>query len=194
PMRILAVTNEYPSPFEPQRATFNRQQFLGLARGHEVSVIAPIAWTDELAARRAGKGPLPRGRRATLDGIPVEYPRYLFPPRVLRGFYGHFYRWSVAASFRRALAEFRPHPVFATWAYPDGWAAVDLGHRAGLPVVLKVHGSDILLLSRYPSRQRRTAEAIRRADRVVAVSRDLAGHVVALGADPARVQVVYNGV
>src|SRR5262249_56147695 len=77
PMRILAVTNEYPSPFEPQRATFNRQQFLGLAREHEISVIAPIAWTDELAARRAGKGPLPTGRRATLDGIPAEYPPYL---------------------------------------------------------------------------------------------------------------------
>jgi glycosyltransferase involved in cell wall biosynthesis len=49
-------------------------------------------------------------------------------------------------------------------------------------------------LKQHPSRRRGTAEALRRADRVVAVSRDLARHVVELGADPARVHVIYNGV
>ena len=106
--------------------------------------------------------------------MPVEYPRFVFPPRVLRGWYGRFYRWSIGPAFRRALAAFRPDVVFATWAYPDGWAAVDLAHQAGLPAVLKVHGSDVLQLKHYPTRRRGTAEALRRADRVVAVSRDLA--------------------
>ena len=42
-MRILAITNLFPNPFQPQRATFNRQQFAALAGDHAVSVISPIA-------------------------------------------------------------------------------------------------------------------------------------------------------
>ena len=193
-MRILALTNLYPNPFQPHRATFNRQQLRALAARHPVAVISPIAWTDELAARRAGAAPLPPGRKVTIDGITVEHPRYLFPPKVLRGRYGHFFRRSVSPAFRRALAEFGPDLVFAPWAYPDGWAAVDLGHRAGLPVAIKVHGSDILGLDAYPGRRRRTAEALGRADAVIAVSRDLAARVIGLGADPARVRVVSDGI
>jgi glycosyltransferase involved in cell wall biosynthesis len=71
---------------------------------------------------------------------------------------------------------------------------VHLGRRAGLPVAIKVHGSDIRGLDRFPGRRRRTAETLRRADAVIAVSRDLADQVVGLGADPARVTVVHNGV
>jgi glycosyltransferase involved in cell wall biosynthesis len=193
-MRILAVTNLYPNPLQPHRATFNRQQFRALAGAHDLAVIAPIAWTDELAARWAGKGRLLEGRRVARDGLTVVHPRYLFPPRVLHNSYGRCYLWSIRGAFRQALREFRPDLVFATWAYPDGWAAVDLAHRAGLPVVLKVHGSDILLLDHFPGRRRGTVEALRRADRVVAVSRDLARRVIDLGADPDRVDVVYNGV
>jgi glycosyltransferase involved in cell wall biosynthesis len=193
-MRILTLTNLYPNPFHPTRATFNRQKMRLLAARLPVAVIAPILWTEEWAARRRGNPPLPHGRRVTCDGITVDHPRYLYPPKVLRGWYGHCFRESVRPAFRRALAEFRPDLIFAPWAYPDGWAAVQLGHRAGLPVVIKVHGSDILGLSRYPRRSRGTIEALRQSDGIVAVSRDLEERVVALGADPDRVRVIYDGI
>jgi glycosyltransferase involved in cell wall biosynthesis len=192
-VRILTMTNLYPNPLQPHRAPFNRNQLRVMAEKHEVRVIAPVAWTDELRARRRGAA-LPPGRRLLFDGIPVEYPRYLFPPRLLRGWYGHFYRWSVRRTFARALDEFRPDLVYAPWAYPDGWAAVELGHRAGRPVAIKVHGSDVLLLARHAQRRRRTEDALRRADCIVAVSRDLADHMIAFGVDPSRIEVVYDGV
>ena len=193
-MRILAITNLYPNPFHPQRATFNREQFRALAREHELRVIAPIAWTDELAARRSGCPPLPSGRRLEVDGIPVEYPRFWLIPRVLRGLQGRCFRWSIRGAFWRSVRSFRPDIVFATWAYPDGWAVTDLAREARLPVVLKVHGSDVLQMDQYPGRRRGTIEALRRADRVVAVSRDLAQKVVTLGASEDRVRLIYNGV
>ncbi len=193
-MRVLTVTNLYPNPFQPQRATFNREQVKALARDQDVAVISPILWTEEWAARRAGAGPLPPGRRVYWDGVPVTYPRYLYVPRTLRSWYGSMFEWSVRGAFRRSVAAARPDVVFATWAYPDGWAAVRLARRDGLPVVLKVHGSDVLEMDQYPGRRRGTVEALRQADRVVAVSRDLAGRVIECGADPARVHVIYNGV
>ena len=193
-MRVLAMTNLYPSPILPYRAPFNRQEFSALAGQHTVRVIAPIAWTDERRARRQGAARLVGVRRVVRDGITVDHPRYIFPPRVLRAWYGHFFRWSVRTAFERALAEFRPDLVYSPWAYPDGWAAVDLGQKAGLPVVVKVHGSDVLLLPRHPDRRRRTVEALRRADAVITVSRDLAERVVGLGVDPDRVHLIYGGV
>lgn len=194
-MRILVVTNLYPNPFDSNRGTFNRQQLRAVADRHHVRVISPVAWVDELAARRRGLPRLPAGRRRDCDGIPVEHPRYLYTPKVLRGWYGGFFRRSIRPAFARALAEFRPDVVYSPWAYPDGWAAVALGHAAGLPVIVKVHGSDVLGdIRRQAARLHRTAEALRGADAVIAVSRDLARNVVDLGADPGRVRVVYDGV
>lgn len=194
-MRILALTNIYPNPLQPHRATYNRFQLRLLGTRHPVRVIAPIAWTDELAAWSKRGARLPAGRRAALDGLTVDYPRFLFPPKVLRGRYGRFYRASVRRSFERALGEFRPDLIYTPWAYPDGWASVALGHAAGLPVVLKVHGSDVLVLGRRPDRCRPTSEALQQADAVIAVSRDLADHVIELGADPGRVvHVIYDGI
>ena len=193
-MRILALTNLYPNPFQPQRATFNRHRLRILGESHPVRVIAPIAWTDEWNARRSGKPSLPHGRRIQFDGLTVEHPRYLFTPKFGRGWYGHFYLKSVKAAFQRAVEEFQPTLIFAPWAYPDGWAAVKLGRKAGLPVVIQCHGSDVLLLDKFPARKRRTIQAVKEADGVVAVSRDIARNLVAMGVKPERVRVVYDGV
>jgi glycosyltransferase involved in cell wall biosynthesis len=193
-MRILAITNLYPNPLQPYRAAFNRQQFRALAQRHEVEVISPIAWTDEWSARRLGAEALPADRRVRCDGLTVYHPRYFYPPRVLRHWYGQFLRQSIEGTFRRVVDAFHPDVVLAAWAYPDGWSAVELGRRAGLPVVVKVHGSDILTLARTRGRYARTVEAMRRADAVIAVSEDLADKVIEMGADRNNVSVIYDGI
>jgi len=193
-MRILAMTNLYPNPYQPHRATFNRHQFRILGQRQAVHVIAPISWTDELKARRSGASPLPSGRRLMFDGLNVDHPRYLFPPKFARAWYGHFYLASVRKTFHRAVRDFRPDLIFTPWAYPDGWAAVRLGRALGCPVVLQVHGSDILLLDQVPSRRRRTEEAVRTADGIVAVSHDLAKHLVRMGVTASKIRVIHDGV
>jgi glycosyltransferase involved in cell wall biosynthesis len=193
-MRILAVTNIFPSPYLPFKAPFNRHQFRLLGERHPVSVIAPVAWTDEWRARRRGVPALPPGRRVELDGLVVEHPRFYFPPKILQGTYGRWYEASVGPTFRRRVAEFRPDLVYATWAYPDGWAAVRMARRAGLPVVVQVHGSDVLVLTQHPKRRRLTFDALKAADGVIAVSGDLAQRAIEEGLPPERVRVVYGGV
>jgi glycosyltransferase involved in cell wall biosynthesis len=193
-VRLLVLTNLYPNPFQPHRATFNRHALRVLAATNAVRVIAPIAWTDELSACRHGLPRIPKGRQLIHDGLEVEHPRYYFPPRVLRQYYGHFFLASVRRAFQRAVADFRPDLVFAPWAYPDGWAGVRLARRARLPVVIKVFGSDVLLLEKFPSRRARTAEALRGADGIVAVSQDLANRVLEFGVAANRVRVIYDGV
>ena len=193
-MRVLALTNLYPNPYQPHRAPFNRQQFVALAREHEVQVIAPIAWTGEWTARARGAAALAGDGLRPTDGIAVHHPLYAFTPKVLRGLYGRFLVRSVRECFMDVWHRFRPHVVLGCWAYPDGWAAVHLAREVGLPVAIKVHGSDVLTVGNHPARRRRTIQALAGADAVVAVSRDLAAHTVAMGVAPTRVHVVYNGI
>ena len=189
-MRVLILTNLFPSPWQPHRATFNRQQFAALAQEHDVRVIAPVAWTDLWVSRQIASP----DRLICRDGMTVEHPLYLFPPKVLRSWHGHFYLPSVRAAFDRAIEQFHPDVVLASWAYPDAWAAVQLARRANLPIVAKVHGSDVLLLDQYPQRRARTALALSQSDAVVAVSRQLVSGVQQLGVDPSRIHLVYNGI
>ena len=197
-MRVLAVTNLYPNPYQPTRATFNRQQLRALHTSHPVRVISPISWTEELPVRLKQGKKLPRNRRVTLDQLTVAHPRYLFTPKLFRSRYGNFYRRSIRRSFEQALPEFHPDIVFAPWAYPDGWAAVKLAHQHNLPCVIKVHGCDVLAggkgLKHLPGRYKPTVEALREADAVVTVSQHLADTCIDLGVEPERVRVVYDGI
>lgn len=193
-MKILALTNLYPNPLQPHRAVFNRHRFRFLAQRHALRLIVPIGWREELELSRKQQAHLPPEREVVLDGIPVAHPKYWYTPKVLRGAYGRFYLESVRRTFDRAVREFAPDIVFATWAYPDGWAAVRLARAHGLPVAILVHGSDIRRVDEFAARRRGTREALRHADGVIAVSADLGRSVVELGADPGSVQVVLDGV
>jgi glycosyltransferase involved in cell wall biosynthesis len=193
-LKILVLTNLYPNPYQPQRATFNRQQVRALASQYNVRVIAPILWTDELQLRHSQGMRLEENRIAQCDGLTVYHPRYWYPPKVLRGLYGKCFERSVRRTFENVVRDFEPDLLYAPWTYPDGWAGVQLGKTVGLPVVIKVHGSDLLLLPRHPGRRAKTLAALRDAHAVVTVSKNLQQAVREQGIDSDKVHVVYNGV
>jgi glycosyltransferase involved in cell wall biosynthesis len=191
-MRILAVTNLFPNPLQPRRGTFNLQQFRALAASHDVRVIAPISWTWEYFVSQTES--MPQGRRVVRDGMTVDHPHYLYTPKIFRGMYGHFFLRSIRASFHAAVEAMRPDVVLGCWAYPDGWAAARLAREAGLPIAIKVHGSDLLTAGAGSPRERGAAEALCAADAVVAVSADLAARAAALGVPSERIHLIRNGI
>ena len=64
----------------------------------------------------------------------------------------------------------------------------------GIPYAVKARGSDLHALPGRGARRERTAEAVRDAAAVVAVSGNLAEIAVRLGADVRRVHVLLNGI
>ena len=115
-------------------------------------------------------------------------------PKFLRRYYAAFMRWSVRGSVRRAIMEHRPDAILSYWAHPDGAVAVQAAHQAGLPALIIVGGSDVLMLSRDPSRHCAIRKVLHEADGIVAVSRDLQARVIEFGVSPEKVHVVYRGV
>jgi teichuronic acid biosynthesis glycosyltransferase TuaC len=194
-VRVLVVTKLFPNAAEPLSAPFNRQQLGALGRRCEVEVLATIPWFpgSRLLARLAHRPPPPRLRRADrIDGLAVEHPRTLYLPRYGHALSAGLYALSVLPALLRRRRRF--DVLLGSWAYPDGVATVALGRALGLPVVVKVHGSDLDLLARRPTLRWQLARALPRAARVVAVSRALARTAESLGVDPTRVDVIANGV
>ena len=196
-MKLLIVTNLFPSSVEPGRGLFNQQQFLALARHCELRVVSPVPW-------------FPRGRwlrklrpwsryaevpsRETIAGLEVHHPRYLVIPKLARWLHAFTYRLGIDRTVTALRREFAFDAILATWAYPDVVASVGIAARIGVPVVAKVHGSDLNVLAQGRLRRRMIAGALRRCAAVVAVSSGLKQHVVNLGVPEDRVTVIPNGV
>jgi glycosyltransferase involved in cell wall biosynthesis len=84
--------------------------------------------------------------------------------------------------------------IDAHYVYPDGVAAVWLGRRFGVPVVITARGTDVSLIPRYRVPRRLIQGAIRGASALIAVSGALKQVLVELGAPDDKVTVLRNGV
>jgi glycosyltransferase involved in cell wall biosynthesis len=194
PMHLLFITNVFPNRYQPTKGVFNLDMARALARDHEVCVVSPVSWVDEWRAWRTG-GPAPgRDRCADLNGIEVHYPRYYYPPKVLREHYGRFLWSSTRGTIQRLARSHSPDAVLSYWVHPDGEAAIRAARSAGVPAVVMVGGSDVLVLTSDRSRRRSIQNVLRAANAVVTVDRDLEGKVRELGVPSEKIHVVHRGV
>jgi glycosyltransferase involved in cell wall biosynthesis len=191
-VRVLFITNDFPNPYEPGKGVFNAYLTAALAREHQVRVVSPIAWVDELRALAGGAPAAPR--RVERDGAEVYHPRYYYPPKVMRRHYGWFFWRSVRGTVRAITRGCRPDAVLAYWAHPDGEAAVRAGLELGIPSAVIVGGSDVLLLPRSRARRGRVAAVLAAANAVLAVNQHLRDRVIELGTLPDRAHVWSQGV
>lgn len=191
-MKVVCITNLFPDVTRPGLAPFNKQQILHLAALHELRLIVPVPWPRYAALALRGRKPAPPEECRGL--MTVRYPPYFYTPKILRRSYGAFYERSIAPLFDRLVRADRPDVVYATWAYPDCFAAALLAGRYDIPIVARVHGSDINEYMEYPARKRRILDAMQWASEVVSVSGALRAQLVAEGVDAGKIHVIYNGI
>jgi teichuronic acid biosynthesis glycosyltransferase TuaC len=197
-LRLLTFGTLYPNAAQPNHGVFveNRLRHL-VATGKAVStVMAPVAWYP-----RGVPGPAAWAKLAHIPaieqrhGLTVHHPRYAVIPRIGMSTAPSLLYWGALRAVRRLQAVgLVVDAIDAHYVYPDGVAAVRLGQTLGLPVVVTARGSDVTQLPDHASPRQMIRWALRRADALIAVSAALGAQMVALGADPARVTVLRNGV
>ena len=185
-MRVLIVSNLFPNRQSPGRALYNRQQFAALTEYCDVQVVAPVP------RFQFSRDEVPQYN--TVDGIEVSYPRYLVAPRLFQSLYGLLMFGSLYRHVRHRLKTFNADVIFATWAYPDAFAAALLAKANGKPLVVKTHGTDLNYGLNSGLRRLMIRFAMRNARRVVCVSQLLKEQLVELGVDRAKIRVLTNGV
>jgi glycosyltransferase involved in cell wall biosynthesis len=184
-MKTLVLTNLFPTPWDPLRGTFNRQQFERLGKRVDIDVLTAVDFRQRLAGIRGA---------VKTSGLNCDHFVFFYPPRIGRSLHAACWAlslwWQRGRQIRRAAYD----SVLVSWAYPDGAGAGWLARRMHLPYVVKVHGSDLNVQAEHWLRRRQIRTALRGAAAVVAVSRALADKAISLGADADRVHVLYNGV
>lgn len=194
--RGIVLTNLFPNAVERTRGMFVWQETQRLRERHglDLRVIAPLPWVPPFLRGNPKYAYHDAPALEHNEGFEVRHPRHIVTPRMLRSSYGHYLFWGVSRLFRRMMRERPADFVIAHYAFPDGFAALKLARRHGLPLLVKVRGSDINLFTRSAARRRLTLQTLFGADRVVSVSEALKRRMAELGVPAERIRVVPNGV
>lgn len=187
--KIVIISNLYPSPWEPNRATFNKQQFEHLSEHADVSILVPVAWTDWLKLPKKHKQ-----AAVSQQGVTIRYCWSFYTPKVMRRLYSVFMLASLLLNSFTWLKQQKADVLMASWAYPEGVATAMLAKILGVPFFIKVHGSDINDYTNDKARAKQIRWACNRSQGVFSVSGELKRKLIALGVDKSKVHVVYNGV
>ena len=185
--KMLFLSNLYPNSREPQRAAFNRQQIIHLRRYFEVDIVAPVSWIQ-----RAHNRDIPDFE--TLDDMRVFHPTYYYIPRFVRRYQGYYYYWSVRSVVKELLRKNKYAFIYSSWLYPDGWAASRLAVEHGLPVFIKVHGTDVNRLKKGEAVTILSLDAVSNARKVICVSKNLMERLSIESVDISKLVLLYNGV
>lgn len=190
-MRLLFVSNVHPHPLAPTKGTFNGALVRALGAQHDVHVVCPISWIDRLQSTLKSPSRKPVLLHPT---VTASYPTFWYPPKVLRSYYDRFLYWSIQRRLERILRTFKPDAVLSYWAHPDGAVALRVARQLGVPAISMVGGSDVLLIGRRGRRRDIILQTLQQSDAVIAVSEDIARHLVSDGVPRGRVSVVRRGV
>jgi glycosyltransferase involved in cell wall biosynthesis len=194
--KVLVVTEYYPRDDDPTLGIWAHHQALAARdAGADVRVLVlhrplpPLSMLRNPSLRRMRQIVSQAGSR-TLDGLPVDYLRYLSPPRPWS--YASWGGWAAPA-LRRAIAKLRPEFPFelvhAHYAVPAGDAVRRVA--PDIPLIVSVHGGDVygdhaasatvrrtlrharLVLANSAGTARRSLEHGARTTRVVHLGTDL---------------------
>jgi teichuronic acid biosynthesis glycosyltransferase TuaC len=195
-LRVLTFTSLYPNRINPLQGIFIHQRVAHLARrqGNTVEVVAPIpyfpTWIPVARWQRFSQVPL----EELIDGIRVHHPRYPLLPGISMPVHGMLMYLASLRLVRRLHSEQSYDCIDAHFVYPDGYAAVRIGNKLNIPVVVSARGSDINLYPSFHLIRPMLRWTLAKADGVIAVSSDLKNKIAALGIPDAEIQVIPNGV
>ena len=198
PIRLLTFSTLFPNSIQPNHGIFvqNRLRHL-VASGEAVgTVVAPVPYFPFRSPRFgawARHASVPRLEQR--HGLTIHHPRYIVIPKIGMTIAPWLLYRSALSYISRLIAEGAQFDAIdAHYFYPDGVAAVWLGQRLNLPVVVTARGTDLNLIPQYPRPRQLLRQAIAGADAVVGVSSALRDVLLELGADPAKAVTLRNGV
>lgn len=193
---VVMVTTSYPRFAGDSVGTFMEPIAHSIAaRGHEVHVVAPWHPLVRRPPREGGVlfhfykyAPVEAlnvfGYAAAMRAdVSLRAAAYLAAPLALAQ------GWRVA---RKIAKRHRATLMHGHWVVPGGVTAALAA--PGLPLVVSLHGSDVYVAETVRPARAAARRAFARAGAITACSEDLARRAVAIGADPARVQIVPYGV
>ncbi len=193
--RLVVLSSLFPSQVRPQAGVFIRERMFRVGKQIPIIVVSPVPWFPLQGLIRLVKPsyrPQPKPYELQ-DNIAVYYPRFLAFPGIGRSLDGFFMAVGCYRLLKKLKKTFDFNIIDAHFAYPDGYAATLLGQWFKVPVTITLRGTEVPL-AKIPSRCMRMIQALKHARQVFAVAQSLKDHVIQLGAEGSKIEVVGNAV
>lgn len=190
---VLVLSTLYPNAVNPRFGTFVARSIEALARRGDwrVSLVNPIGLPPLALGRYRALADLPK--EAVEGGVTVHRPHFTLIPRIGA-------RRNAAAIARAVLplaqaihAEAPFDLVDAQFFFPDGPAAAILARELRLPLSIKARGSDITYWGKEGFARDQMVDAARQAAGLLAVSKDLAAQMAAMGMPREKITLHLTG-
>lgn len=192
---VVVLSSLFPSALQPTAGLFIRERMFRVGAQLPLTVVAPTPWFPLQGLLRRWKPGFRPGapRHEQQHGFDVWFPRFLSVPGALKGLDGLMMALAAWPRLARLKRQGRLDLIDAHFSYPDGYAATLLGRWLNVPVTITLRGTEVRH-ARDAALSPKLRRALQGASRVFAVSDSLRREALALGIDPAKVQVVGNGV
>lgn len=197
-MKVLLFSSLYPSAVRPIHGIFVETRLRELIKTGQVQakVVAPVPWFPSTAQRfgeYAQFAATPRQEQR--NGVEVHHPRYLLLPKVGMNLAPYTMALGALATVKRLQREgFDFDLIDAHYYYPDGVAAGLLAKWLGKPFFVTARGTDLNLIPEYPFPRRLILQTAAQASGSIGVCKALMDTLAQLGADPAKLHTLRNGV
>jgi teichuronic acid biosynthesis glycosyltransferase TuaC len=192
---LVVLSTLFPSSAEPVAGIFIKERMFRVAQHLQVTVVSPQPWFPLQGLLRRWR-PGYRPQRAVyerMQGVDVWRPRFLSLPGVGRRFDGFALAIASWWLLCRLRAAGRADVLDVHFGYPDGYGGALLARWLALPLVITLRGKEERL-RQHPALRGRMSFAMRRAQRVIAVSEALREVGLELGAPPQHSLVIGNGI
>jgi L-malate glycosyltransferase len=177
--KVLILPSWYPSEDSPISGIFIQNQVEEMVKKYDVSVLYP-RWVGHREILK-GKGKIgPRSQVEQQGGLTIYRERVFVPvTRRSRLAYRNYYR-AVRRGFEKLLKGWgKPDMIHAHVVLPGGLAAVKLGKRFSIPVVLTEHTGPFSIHLRTGYHQKMVRAVLSRVSRIIAVSPELVKQMLA---------------
>lgn len=190
---VLSLATLYPNPVNPRFGTFVARSMEALAKRGDwrVTMVNPIGLPPLVLGRYRPLADLPAEN--VEGGITIHRPHFTLIPRIGARRNAAAIARAVLPLVQRIHAETPIDLIDAQFFFPDGPAAAIIAGEMGLPLSIKARGSDISFWGDQDFAKAQMLDAARRATGLLAVSRDLAGQMAAMGMDAGKITVHYTG-
>jgi glycosyltransferase involved in cell wall biosynthesis len=181
-LSVVAITNLYPLPWEPTRATFNKQQFdiLGKRVKLKIGILVPLfEWLKHL-----------KEIKNTSD---IAYIPYFHIPK-FGARLAPFFQYCALKLKSQWLLESKPDVIYSCWLYPDVVASAKFAGEHDIPCVAKAHGTDVNFHLQNIKKSQQLLAQDKSLKHIFCPSQALANKLFAIGFDTAKVSTNYNGV
>jgi len=179
---LLIITNLYPVPWAPNRASFNKQQFDLLTENSTVNIILLLAWTEWFNHRKECK-----------NTQNIKYCPYFYIPKFGRRLVP-FFQFISLLFMLPWIKNHKPTTLMASWGFPDAVAVSRLNRFLKLPFFVKVHGTDVNENTQFSARKKSMKKWLNKADTIFCASNALLKSLQSIGIKEEKLTVNYNGV